>query len=75
MQRKLFYSMIALLAASTVQAQSLPVNQAEILRMDRDDVLLRTRLEAGDRVVVSPIQVVVDGMQVRPIIDGKAGRS
>jgi len=47
----------------------------EILRIDRDAVLLRTVLEPGDRVVVSQLQVVVDGMQVRPMADDGVGRS
>ena len=40
---------------------------AEVLRIDRDDVLLRVELSPGDRICVSALQVVVDGMQVRPI--------
>jgi len=49
--------------------------EGEILRIDRDDVLVRTKLEPGDRVVVSPLQVVVDGMRVRPQPTSLAGRS
>ncbi len=47
----------------------------EILRIDRDQVLVRAKLEPGDRVVVSPLQIVVDGMQVRPQDAELAGRS
>ena len=45
----------------------------EILRIDREEVVIRTALREGDRVVVSPIQVVVDGMQVQPILDEVVG--
>ncbi len=47
----------------------------EILRIDRDEVIVRAKLEPGDRVVVSPLQVVVDGMRVRPQAAALAGRS
>jgi RND family efflux transporter MFP subunit len=41
----------------------------EVLRIDRDEVLVRSELAGHERVVVSPIQVVVDGMRVRTIVD------
>ena len=53
----------------------LRLRRVDVLRIDRDDVLIRTELEPGERVVVSPIQVVVDGMKVRPIIDGAEATS
>jgi RND family efflux transporter MFP subunit len=40
---------------------------ADVLRIDRDDVLLRAELSPGERICLSPLQVVIDGMQVRPI--------
>ena len=39
----------------------------DVLRIDREDVVVRGDLEMGDRVVVSPLQVVVEGMEVRTI--------
>lgn len=39
----------------------------EVLRIDRDEVLLRAELAETERIVVSRMQVVVDGMKVRPI--------
>ena len=47
----------------------LHLRRVDVLRIDRDEVLVRGELEPGDRVVVSPIQVVVEGMRVRPIDD------
>jgi RND family efflux transporter MFP subunit len=47
----------------------LHLRAVDVLRIDRDEVLIRADLDAGDRVVVSPIQVVVEGMRVRPIDD------
>jgi RND family efflux transporter MFP subunit len=41
----------------------------EVLRIDRDEVLVRAPLAAEDRVVVSPIQVIVEGMRVQPVAD------
>jgi RND family efflux transporter MFP subunit len=45
---------------------------ADVLRIDRDDVLLRADLAPGERICLSPLQVVVDGMQVRPIDESVA---
>jgi RND family efflux transporter MFP subunit len=42
----------------------------EVLRIDRDDVLIRTELAPGERICISPLQVVVEGMAVQPIDDG-----
>jgi len=41
----------------------------EVLRIDRDNVLVQGPLAEGDRICVSPIQVVVEGMIVNPIED------
>ncbi len=41
----------------------------EVLRIDRDDVLIRAGLLAGERVCISQLQTVVEGMQVRPILE------
>jgi len=51
------------------QDDRLRLQPVDVLRIDRDEVLLRTDLSPGDRVVVSPMQVVVEGMRVRPIDD------
>lgn len=41
----------------------------EVLRIDRDDVLIRSDLAAGERICISPIQIVVEGMQVKPVAE------
>ena len=43
--------------------------KVKILRIDRDQVLVEGPLAAGERICVSPIQVVVEGMRVRPVED------
>ena len=39
----------------------------EVLRVYRDDAYISAGLEAGERVSISPLQTVVDGMRVQPI--------
>jgi multidrug efflux pump subunit AcrA (membrane-fusion protein) len=39
----------------------------DVLRIQHDDVLIRMQLGPGERICVSPLQVVVDGMRVQPI--------
>ena len=41
----------------------------ELLRFDRDDVIISSGLENGELVNLSPIQTVIDGMHVKPILD------
>jgi RND family efflux transporter MFP subunit len=38
-----------------------------ILRVYRDDVYIDSGLEKGERVIISPLQTVVEGMRVQPI--------
>jgi RND family efflux transporter MFP subunit len=38
--------------------------QVEIARRDRDEVLIRSGLESGDMIVVSPMKIVTEGMKV-----------
>ena len=45
----------------------LRLRDVDVLRIDREEVLIRTRLGPGERVCVSPLQVVVEGMRVRPL--------
>ena len=45
----------------------LRIRKVEILRTERDDVIVGSGLEAGDRVCISPLQAVIDGMRVRVI--------
>jgi RND family efflux transporter MFP subunit len=40
-----------------------------ILRLQHDDVLISEGLQAGELVCISPLQAVVDGMLVHPIIE------
>ena len=50
----------------------LRVREVEILRIDGEDVLIRSSLGPGERLCVSPMQVVVDGMRVVPVADDEA---
>ncbi|MCP4904715.1 MAG: efflux RND transporter periplasmic adaptor subunit [bacterium] len=43
--------------------------EVKILRIDRDNVLIQGPLATGERICVSPLQVVVEGMQVRTVED------
>ncbi len=48
--------------------------QVEVIRREAERVLVGEGLEAGERVAVSPLRAVVDGMQVRIVEeDGVAG--
>ncbi len=40
----------------------------EVLRIHREDVLIRSGLEAGERVCISQLQTVIEGMEVQPIL-------
>ncbi len=42
----------------------------EPLRLYHDEVLVNQGLAAGERVCVSPLQTAVEGMPVKPILDG-----
>jgi RND family efflux transporter MFP subunit len=51
-----------------VDAQDrLHTREVEVLRIDRDDVLIQSVLGPNERICVSPVQVVVEGMRVKPI--------
>ena len=43
--------------------------QVSILRLEHDEVLINGGLEDGELVCVSPMQTVVDGMLVNPVIE------
>jgi len=43
--------------------------QVETLRLERDQVVISAGLARGERVCVSPLQAVVEGMQVRVVGD------
>lgn len=44
----------------------------ESLRLYQDNVLVKSGLEAGERVCLSPIQTAVEGMTVNPIVEADA---
>ncbi len=48
--------------------------QVEIARYDRDEVLVRSGLENGDFVVISPMKIVTEGMKVKHDQQGDSGR-
>ncbi len=39
----------------------------QVIRARRDEVVIRSGLEPGDRVIVSSVEAAVDGMEVRPV--------
>lgn len=43
----------------------------QVLRIDRDDVLIQGPLADGERICVSPLQVVVEGGLVHTVEDPK----
>ncbi len=49
--------------------------QIEPLRLYRDQVLVSEGLTAGERVCISPIQTVVEGMPVKPVVQTAAAAS
>ena len=51
------------------QENRLRYRDVEVLRIDRDDVLIRAGLDAGERVCISQLQTVVEGMEVRPLLE------
>jgi RND family efflux transporter MFP subunit len=51
----------------------LHTRKVKVLRIDRDEVLVEGPLAPGDRICISPLQIVVEGMSVRTVED--AGRS
>jgi hypothetical protein len=46
----------------------------EVLRTERENVILGTGLIEGDRVCTSPLEAVIDGMRVRVLGDEGEGR-
>jgi RND family efflux transporter MFP subunit len=48
---------------------TLHIREVDILRLERDRVLIQGGLKAGEKVCVSPIQAVVDGMRIRIVND------
>jgi len=47
----------------------LRTRQVSVLRIDRDTVLVKGPLDPGERICVSPLQVVVEGMVVQTVED------
>jgi len=43
--------------------------QVEVAARQQDEVIVRNGLQTGDAVVISPLQVVTDGMAVSPVCD------
>ncbi len=46
--------------------------QVQVLRTDRNEVVISGGLRAGERICISPLDVVIDGMLVRTESDGDA---
>ncbi|MEX0942539.1 MAG: efflux RND transporter periplasmic adaptor subunit [Pseudomonadales bacterium] len=47
--------------------------EVELLRFDRDQVMISKGLAPGERINLSPIQTVIDGMRVKPVVDNAKG--
>jgi len=47
----------------------LQFRQVSLLRLEHDDMLVRDGLEDGERVCISPLQTVVEGMLVKPVLE------
>lgn len=47
----------------------LHTRDVSVLRIDRDEVLIKGPLPPGERICISPVQVVVEGMRVRTILE------
>ena len=43
--------------------------QVSLLRLEHDDMLIRIGLEDGEQVCISPMQAVVEGMLVKPVME------
>ena len=43
----------------------------KVLRIDRNEVLIQGPLAPGERICVSPIQIVIEGMDVRTVKDSE----
>jgi RND family efflux transporter MFP subunit len=43
--------------------------QVSLLRLEHDDILISEGLEDGELVCISPLQTVVDGMLVKPVVE------
>ena len=43
--------------------------QVSLLRLEHDDILVSEGLGDGDFVCISPLQTVVDGMLVKPVLE------
>ncbi len=56
-----------------VDAQDrLRVREVEVVRVDGESAVIRGSLGRGERLCVSPVQVVIDGMRVAPVSDDDA---
>lgn len=51
--------------------ERLRFRRVHVARADRERVIVDEGLVAGDRVVVSPLEAAVEGMQVRPAFEGE----
>jgi RND family efflux transporter MFP subunit len=51
------------------QESRLRFRQVSLLRLEHDDMLIQEGLADGELVSVSPLQTVVDGMHVQPVIE------
>ena len=54
-------------------ADRLRFRAVEVLRADREQVVVRGGLEPGERVCVSPMTAAVNGMEVRTVLSSATG--
>lgn len=55
------------------ESNRLHFRQVDVLRIEHDEVIVQGGLIAGERVCLSPLQAVVDGMEINPIAVASRG--
>jgi len=48
--------------------------QVKVLRLEHDEMLISDGLAEGEMVCISPLQTVVEGMQVEPVLEAEAAQ-
>lgn len=51
--------------------ERLTLRDVEVVRAGRDEVVVRSGLESGERVCISPLDTVTDGMRVRSVAENQ----
>ena len=54
---------------ASIENNRIQFRPVSILRFENDDVLVSSGLQSGDIVNISPLQTVIEGMRVNPVVD------